>query len=85
VLLLLFIDGAIFGLAIKKGIVSIILIVIGLVLASFVGLSIPFIGLTQVLSFASGVLASAATHLGPLFLTFPALWILGLVVGFWKG
>ncbi len=84
-LLLLFVDGAIFGLAIKKGITSIILIVIGLVLASFVGLAIPFLSLTVVLNFISGFIASEISHLGPLFLTFPVLWILGLLIGVWKG
>jgi hypothetical protein len=84
-LLLLFVDGIIFGLAIKKGVLSIILIVFGLVLASLAGLSIPFLNLTVVLNFISSVVVSEISRFGPLFLTFPVLWILGLLVGVWKG
>jgi hypothetical protein len=84
-LVLLFVDGAIFGLAIKKGFVSIILIVLGLIIASIVGLTIPFINGSSIASFVTGFILSEITRIGPLFLSFPILWIIGLLVGIWKG
>jgi hypothetical protein len=84
-LVLLFIDGAIFGLAIKKGFTSILLIVIGLILATLVGLVIPYLSLASVLNFVASLVASEISRVGTLFVAFPILWILGLLVGIWMG
>lgn len=54
VILLLFVDGLIFGVAATKGLVSILLLVIGLVIAAFIGISIPSTRLGNVSSWACG-------------------------------
>jgi hypothetical protein len=84
-LVLLFVDGAIFGLAIKKGFLSIILIIVGLLLASYVGLSIPFLSTNNIASHLIGIALSQISHMSPIFFSFPILWIVGLGIGIWKG
>lgn len=81
--LLLFFDGIIFGVAAAKAVTSIILVIIGLIIASFVGLAIPVLG-TSSGSFLSGLgnlVVSAANRYGPGFFAMPVLWIVGFLVG----
>ncbi len=84
-LILLIADGFIFGLAAKKAITSIILIVVGLLLASFIGVVIPFLTVNEVWSRVVAVIISLATHIGPIFYAFPIFWIIGFALGLWKG
>ncbi len=84
-LILLFADGLLFGLAAKKGLVSIILIIIGLVLAGLIGLSIPFLSAGNVWSHVVEIFSSEIGHLGPVFVGFPIVWIIGFGFGIWKG
>ena len=84
-LFLLFVDGLLFGLAAKKGLISIIFIVIALVLAGVIGLSIPFLGLNEVWSHVANIFASQISHVGLIFVGFPIFWIIGFAVGIWKG
>ncbi|MGI0091146.1 MAG: hypothetical protein ACREBS_05510 [Nitrososphaerales archaeon] len=84
-LLLLLADGFIFGVAAKKAITSIILIVVGLLLASFIGLVIPFLTASDVLTRVTSVLVSQAAHIGPIVYAFPVFWIIGFALGLWKG
>ena len=44
-LAILFVDGLVFGIAVRKGLAAVFLVIIGLLLASFVGLGIPFLSL----------------------------------------
>lgn len=84
-IILLFADGLVFGLAAKKGVTSAILIIIGLVLAGAIGLTIPFISLSDVWTHVVNIFLSEASHIGPVFYSFPLFWIIGFGVGLWKG
>lgn len=84
-IVLLFADGLLFGFAIKKAILSAVLILVALVLAGFIGLAIPFLSTSNVWMHLLNILTSQVRIIGPLFYTFPIFWILGLAIGFWKG
>jgi len=83
VVLLLFFDGLIFGVAAAKGVTSIILIILGLVIASFVGLSIPFLtsGAGNFLGGIENLFISVVNRYGPTFFAMPILWIVGFLIG----
>lgn len=83
--LLLLADGFIFGVAGKKAITSVVLIVIGLILAGFIGVVIPFLTISDVWSRVVSILVSQATHIGPIVYSFPVFWIIGFALGLWKG
>ncbi len=84
-LLLVFVDGLLFGLAVKKGLISIILMVVAFFLAYFVGLSfIPKIDIINVIH--SVVNYMATVKFGSLILSFSLiLFIVGFGIGAWKG
>jgi hypothetical protein len=93
-LIIALIDGLLFGLAIKKGIVSAILLIIAFVLASYAELSfIPHMSASDVyhdastffydnISKAPGLLSLG--HVGSVTLVL-VLFLIGLGVGIWKG
>ena len=83
--ILLFVDGALFGLAVKKAVISVILIVVALILAGVVGLAIPFISTGDLWTHAINIFFTQARHIGPIFYGFPIFWILGFALGIWKG
>ncbi|WP_337860115.1 hypothetical protein [Ferroplasma sp.] len=94
ILIIALIDGLLFGLAIKKGITSAILLIIAFVLATYAGLSfIPHISASTAFSDASkffyaniskapGLLSLG--HVGSVTLVL-VLFLVGLGVGIWKG
>jgi len=84
-LVLLFVDGLLFGLAIKKAVVSVVLMIVGLALAGVVGLSIPFLSTSEVWTHVSNIITSQASHIGPIFYGFPIFWIIGFAIGIWRG
>jgi hypothetical protein len=84
-IVLLFFDGLLFGVAIKKAIVSVVLIVVGLALAGFIGLSIPFLSVTDIWTHVINIITSQAKHIGPILYGFPIFWIIGFAIGIWKG
>jgi hypothetical protein len=86
-IILLFADGAIFGLAAKKGIMSAILIIIGILVGGLLGLSAPLgLSTSDVVGKIVHILAFQATHGGTAIVyTFPIFWIIGFAVGLWKG
>ena len=80
-------DGALFGLAAKKGIMSAVLIVIGIIVAGVLGLSVP-LGLTvgDVMTKLFNILAWQAQHgATDIIYSFPVFWIIGFALGIWKG
>jgi len=81
--LLLFFDGLIFGVAAAKAVTSIILVVIGLIIASFIGLAIPLLGSStgNFLGGLESLVVSAVNRYGPGFIAMPILWIVGFLVG----
>ncbi len=81
VAILLFVDGLIFGVAAAKGILSIILIIVGLILASFIGLAIPFFSLSSIMAHVADILATESRYFSYYFLGFPISWIIGFVLG----
>jgi hypothetical protein len=84
-IVLLFVDGLIFGIAAKKGIMSAILIIVGLVLAGAIGLTIPFVSTTDVWTHLINIFMSQASHIGGVFYAMPIFWIIGFGIGLWKG
>lgn len=84
-IILVFIDGLLFGLALKKAFVSVVLIMVALVIAYFLGLTfVPNISLStvvhQVMSYSSSV------HFGSLIVSFTiVIFFIGLGLGLWKG
>jgi hypothetical protein len=84
-IVLTFVDGLIFGIAIKKAIVSAILIVVGLLLAGFIGLAIPFLSTSSVTTHLVNIFVSQARLIGPIIYTIPLFWIIGFALGIWKG
>lgn len=84
-LILIFVDGLIFGIAIKKAITSIILIVIGLIVAYFVGLTfVPSVSYTSIIHAITNYIST--TQFGGLIVSFSVvLFIIGFGIGMWKG
>ncbi len=82
-MLLLFFDGLVFGVAASKGLLSILLIIVGLIIATFIGLSIPFLNGTpgNFLSGAESLVSNAVNRYGAGFFAMPILWIVGFIVG----
>ncbi|MEM0155422.1 MAG: hypothetical protein QW597_02310 [Thermoplasmataceae archaeon] len=83
--ILLFLDGLFFGIAIKKALTSFILIVIGLLIAYFIGFSlVPKISVTNLISQVATYASSV--HFGTFVVTFSILlFFIGLGIGIWKG
>jgi hypothetical protein len=84
-IVLLFADGLIFGVAAKKALTSVVLIVIGLVVAAAIGLSIPFLSVNGVWTHVIDIFVSQARHIGPILYGFPIFWAVGFAIGIWKG
>ncbi len=84
-IILLLVDGFLFGLAVKKAIISIILVVVGIVLAGMIGLSIPSLGLNSVWTHVANIFASQVHNIGGIFYAFPVFWVIGFALGLWKG
>lgn len=82
---LFLLDGLLFGLAIKKGAVALVLAIVGFAIADFIGLSfLPNFSATQLLN---SVYQYASQYtLGTIsFGTSVALFAVGLVIGIVKG
>ena len=84
-LLLLFVAGLLFGVGAKKGVISAFLIIAGLLLAASLGLSIPLLNASFIIDHLVAIFASQAAHFGPVFYSFPIIWIIGFGIGIWKG
>ena len=84
-LVLLFADGLLFGVALKKALVSAILIVVALLLATFVGLTIPFMTTGNIFTHIVNIFTYQAVHIGPAFYGLPIFFIVGFAIGIWKG
>jgi len=84
-IILLLIDGFIFGVAAKKAVVSAILIIVGLLLAGFIGVAVPYLTINGFWTHLVSIATSQINHIGDIFYTFPLFWIIGFGVGIWKG
>lgn len=85
ILLLTFLSGLFIGLAIKKGLTSIILGVIGYVIASYISLPfIPTVSSTSVTSLGTSYFN--LIHFPTIIVSFSlVLFAIGLGIGIWKG
>ena len=81
VLVLLFIDGLIFGVAAAKGILSIILVILGLIVAGMIGVAIPFLATGTIMTHVTDIVTSQAKNFTYYVYGFPIAWIIGFVVG----
>jgi hypothetical protein len=84
-IVLLFVDGLLFGVAIKKGLMSAVFLVVALVLAAYVGLSIPYLSTSDIVTHLVNIAVSMYNHMGAIFVSFPIFFIIGLAIGIWKG
>ncbi len=85
--ILLFGDGALFGFAAKRWAIGVVFILVGILIAVFIGLSLPFgLSLPGVLGKVSGLIRFQAGHgASGIIYAFPVFWILGFALGLWKG
>jgi hypothetical protein len=87
--LLVFVDGLIFGLAAKKALISAVMIIVGIILAGLLGISLPsHLTANEVVSKLWGIVVFQAQHsgaLGGIFYTLPIFFIIGFAIGIWKG
>ena len=81
VVVLLFFDGIIFGIAAARAVTSVLLIIVGLILASFIGLSIPFLNASNVIAGVENIFIQSINRYGPSFFSLPIFWILGFIIG----
>lgn len=86
-IILILIDGVIFGVAAKKGLMSAILIIIGVIIAGLIGLSLPVgLSVSEIVSKLMNLVDFQATHGGTqIVYSFPIFWIIGFAFGLWKG
>ena len=84
-LALLFVDGVLFGIAVKKALVSVVLVVVALMLAAFVGVTVPFVSSGTVFTHIVNILTYQAAHMGPAFYGLPIFFIVGFAIGVWRG
>lgn len=88
-MVLLFVDGALFGLAAKKALTSAVLFVVAILLAGYVGLGLG--SLSSLFSPAAifphvvAIVSSLYAHIGGGVLGLPIALIIGIALGFWKG
>ena len=79
------VDGLLLGVAAKKATVSVVLIIAGIFLATYIGLNIPLPSMSTVLNQIMHFFLTQAVGAGALLYALPAFWILGFAVGLWKG
>ncbi len=82
---LTFVDGLIFGIALKKAISAIVYIIIGLLLAGFIGLTLPLPSSETLLDYAWRIMPNIINRIGPIAAGLPILFIIGFFVGLLKG
>jgi hypothetical protein len=81
VLILLFVDGIIFGVAAAKGVLSIVLVIIGLILAGFIGVALPFLSASAFINHVTTIAVTQAKYFSYYVYGFPIAWIIGFIVG----
>ncbi len=84
-MILAFVDGLLFGLAIKKGILAFIIFVVAAFLATYIGLSLPSISIGALISRSILFLTYAAARAPAIMVGLPILFFVGLAIGLWKG
>lgn len=94
ILVLAFIDGLLFGLAVKKGVVSFVLLIVAFILSGYVGFAfVPQVSVTHLWNTAVTYVTNHITtitsflpigNIGSLSLIV-VLFLVGLAVGIWKG
>ncbi len=86
---LVFIDGLLFGIAIRKAVTSIVLLIVAFVIAGFVSISfIPHISSSNIISNVTkyATTYSSSLHFTAIDVTFTViLFIVGFAIGLWKG
>ncbi len=80
-LVLLFLDGLIFGFAARKGVAAVILVIIGIILAGFIGFNIPFLSLNAFTAHVQSIILSTIGIFQGIVYAFPILWIFGFLLG----
>jgi hypothetical protein len=84
-LVLIFASGLLFGVAIKKAVMSFILSIVGAIIAAYVGVSLPGISASALLSRLVGFLSYLAGHAPVVAAGLPVLFLVGLAIGLWRG
>jgi len=84
-MILAFVDGLLFGLAIKKAVVSFVLFVVAVILGGYIGFSLPGVSASYLISRAVGLAAHWISSAPAIFSGISIFFIMGLAVGIWKG
>ncbi|MGC8773249.1 MAG: hypothetical protein ACP5RJ_07330 [Conexivisphaera sp.] len=83
--ILAFIDGLLFGLAVKKGIVSFVLLIVAILLGTYIGISLPGISAQALMSRAASLVVQWISSAPAIFSGVSILFIIGIAIGIWKG
>jgi hypothetical protein len=85
-LVLVFVDGVIFGVWVKMNLLSAILFVSAVLLAAMVGLILPVSGSTPVpWTQLNDTINSQIEAVGQGIAALPISWIIGFAAGYWRG
>lgn len=88
-LVLSFVVGLLFGLAVKKGLIAFVLALAGFFIASYIGLTfIPKVSILYEINKAIGLLSDYVKNfqIGTIAITLTVIiFAIGVVVGLWKG
>jgi len=84
-LVLMFVDGAIFGIAAKKAVKAAVYFLAGIILAGVIGISLPLPPKETVLEYLARVLEHLYANVGPITFGLPAAFILGFLFALVKG
>lgn len=82
---LTFVDGLLFGLAIKKGVVSFVLLIIAIFIGTYVGISLPGVSVSNIISEISSQISALASQAPQMFAGVSIFFLIGLAIGIWKG
>lgn len=84
--ILLLVDGFIIGYAAKRAVVSVILLIVAIALATFIGFALPFsFTQSQLIDHLTNIIQTQVHHVGLVLSTYPIAWIIGIGLGVWKG
>ncbi|MGC8614001.1 MAG: hypothetical protein ACP5L2_07200 [Conexivisphaera sp.] len=82
---LAFVDGLLFGLAIKKAIVSFIIFVVAVLLGTYIGISLPGVSAQALMSRAASLVTRWISSAPAIFSGVSIFFIIGIAIGIWKG
>ncbi|MFP3282773.1 MAG: hypothetical protein RXP97_01675 [Nitrososphaeria archaeon] len=84
-IVLAFVDGLLFGLAIKKAIVSFIIFIVAVILGTYIGISLPGMSASALTAKVASLIAHWISSAPAIFSGVSIFFIIGIAIGIWKG